>query len=107
MPLLQQATPSGCEGSSLGYACSRRFDDVTLHWTTNASAPSNACTGVATAATAVDSSLGVLHMAVEAATTGVGYLVGWGTRTGPFTGRAAHGGGGSYHRCGLLGRMGH
>jgi hypothetical protein len=58
-----------CGASTLGYACSQQFGSVLLHWTTNATVPPNVCTGVKVTDT-VDPTEGVLHMAVEAKTTG-------------------------------------
>eukprot|EP00798_Chlamydomonas_sp_ICE-L_P021420 gene21420-28384_t len=67
-----EPTPAtlACEGSSLGYMCSRAFGDVRLHWTLNDTAPANDCTGTAQESASMDPAEGVLHMAVESVTTG-------------------------------------
>ena len=57
-----------CATSSLNYSCSLATGFVTVHWSVGQAAPANKCTG--TPASSAGNSVGMLHMAVEAPTTG-------------------------------------
>jgi len=66
-------TPSppqgGCQSSRLNYTCSITSGGVTIHYTVNETRPDNACTRQP-GMLALDPQNGVLHMAIEAYTTG-------------------------------------
>lgn len=62
-------SPTACPASSLGYACSQSFGVATVHFSINASLPSNICTQ---GSRVPDPPSGVLHLAIQAPTSGEG-----------------------------------